>query len=153
MTLEMGSNLCSVLSVAVRRVPAMPASDSPARVVVAGPVVARLDQTLAELAAVVSDCTPVADAARIDRIARLEQLRSATAALQVDSPPTSMDAAPANAATTSEKCPAGTSPSSTAAATADRTPSTSPHPPATATAAAHPIHHEDRRLRRDELDQ
>jgi hypothetical protein len=61
----------------------MPASDSPARVVVAGPVVARLDQTLAELAAVVSDCTPVADAARIDRIARLEQLRATTAALQV----------------------------------------------------------------------
>jgi hypothetical protein len=46
-------------------------------------VVARLDGVLAELAAAVADCTPVADADRIDRIARLEQLRAATAALQV----------------------------------------------------------------------
>jgi hypothetical protein len=46
------------------------------------PVVARLDQVLAELAAVVADCTPVADADRIDGIARLEKLRSVTAALQ-----------------------------------------------------------------------
>jgi hypothetical protein len=46
-------------------------------------MVARLDQVLAELAAAVADCTPVADAARIDRIARLEQLRAATAALQI----------------------------------------------------------------------
>ncbi len=45
-------------------------------------MVERLDEVLAELAAAVADCTPVADAARIDRIARLEQLRAATAALQ-----------------------------------------------------------------------
>jgi Domain of unknown function (DUF222) len=49
----------------------------------ADPVVARLDEVLAELAATVADCTPVADADRIDRIARLEKLRAATAALQV----------------------------------------------------------------------
>jgi hypothetical protein len=46
-------------------------------------VVARLDQVLAELAATVADCTPVVDADRIDRIGRLEKLRSVTAALQV----------------------------------------------------------------------
>ena len=49
----------------------------------ADPVTACLDQIMDELVAVVSDCTPVADAARIDRIARLEQLRATTAALQV----------------------------------------------------------------------
>ena len=49
----------------------------------ADPVTARLDEMLAELVAVVADSTPVADAARIDRIARLEQLRATTAALQV----------------------------------------------------------------------
>lgn len=49
----------------------------------ADPVVSRLDQVLAELAATVEDGTPVADADRIDRIGRLEKLRSVTAALQV----------------------------------------------------------------------
>jgi len=49
----------------------------------ADPVAARLDEILAELEAVVTDNTPVRDAARIDRIARLEKLRAATAALQV----------------------------------------------------------------------
>jgi Domain of unknown function (DUF222) len=49
----------------------------------ADPVVARLDQVLAELAGTVADCTPVVDADRIDRIGRLEKLRSVTAALQV----------------------------------------------------------------------
>ena len=44
---------------------------------------ARLDEILDELVAVVADNTPVRDAARIDRIARLEKLRAATAALQV----------------------------------------------------------------------
>jgi hypothetical protein len=48
----------------------------------ADPVTARLDGILDELVAVVADNTPVRDAARIDRIARLEQLRAATAALQ-----------------------------------------------------------------------
>jgi hypothetical protein len=47
------------------------------------PVTARLDEILDELVAVVADNTPVRDAARIDRIARLEKLRAATAALQV----------------------------------------------------------------------
>jgi hypothetical protein len=54
--------------------PALPPAD---------PVVARLDQMLAELSAVVADCTPAADADPIDRLARLEKLRSVTAALQV----------------------------------------------------------------------
>jgi Domain of unknown function (DUF222) len=54
------------------------ASDPPS----ADAVVARLDEMLAELSAVVADCTPVHDAARIDRIARLEKLRAVTAALQ-----------------------------------------------------------------------
>jgi hypothetical protein len=45
-------------------------------------VTARLDQILEELASVVADNITVADAARIDRIARLEKLRAATAALQ-----------------------------------------------------------------------
>jgi hypothetical protein len=48
----------------------------------ADPVVACLDHMLVELAAAVADCTPVADAHRIDRIGRLEKLRSVTAALQ-----------------------------------------------------------------------
>jgi hypothetical protein len=48
----------------------------------ADPLVARLDGLLAELGAAVADCTAVSDAARIDRIARLEQLRAVTAALQ-----------------------------------------------------------------------
>jgi hypothetical protein len=47
------------------------------------PVTRRLDEILDQLAAVVADNTPVRDAARIDRIARLEKLRAATAALQV----------------------------------------------------------------------
>jgi hypothetical protein len=41
-----------------------------------------LDEVLADLAAAVAESTPVADAVRIDRIARLEKLRAATAALQ-----------------------------------------------------------------------
>jgi hypothetical protein len=49
----------------------------------ADPVTVRLDEILDELEAVVADNTPVRDAARIDRIARLEMLRAATAALQV----------------------------------------------------------------------
>jgi hypothetical protein len=48
----------------------------------ADPLVARLDGLLAELGAAVADCTHASDAARIDRIARLEQLRAVTAALQ-----------------------------------------------------------------------
>ena len=43
---------------------------------------ARLDQMLEEFAAAVADDGTVADAARIDRIARLAKLRAATAALQ-----------------------------------------------------------------------
>ena len=46
-------------------------------------LVARLDEFLAELAGEVADCTPVSDAVRIDRIARLEKLRAVTAALQL----------------------------------------------------------------------
>ena len=46
-------------------------------------VVARLDEILEDLASVVADSTPVPDASRVDRIARLEKLRAATAALQV----------------------------------------------------------------------
>jgi hypothetical protein len=46
------------------------------------PLVARLDGLLAELGAAVADGKPTCDAARIDRIARLEQLRAVTAALQ-----------------------------------------------------------------------
>ena len=42
----------------------------------------RLDEILDELAAVVADSTRASDAARIDRIARLEKLRAVTAALQ-----------------------------------------------------------------------
>jgi Domain of unknown function (DUF222) len=42
----------------------------------------RLDEMLAELAGAVTDGSPTSDAARIDRIARLEKLRAATAALQ-----------------------------------------------------------------------
>ena len=43
----------------------------------------RLDEILDELGTAVADNSPVSDAARIDRIARLEKLRAATAALQV----------------------------------------------------------------------
>jgi hypothetical protein len=49
----------------------------------ADPVTVRLDEILDELVAVVADNTPVRDAARIDRLVRLEKLRAATAALQV----------------------------------------------------------------------
>ena len=49
----------------------------------ADPRTVRLDEILDELVAVVADNTPVPDAARIDRLARLEKLRAATAALQV----------------------------------------------------------------------
>jgi Domain of unknown function (DUF222) len=45
-------------------------------------LVARLDEMLAELADAAADDRPVPDAARIDRIARLEKLRAVTAALQ-----------------------------------------------------------------------
>jgi Domain of unknown function (DUF222) len=45
-------------------------------------LVARLDEMLAELAGAVTDASPTGDAARIDRIARLERLRAVTAALQ-----------------------------------------------------------------------
>jgi hypothetical protein len=49
----------------------------------ADPVTVRLDEILDELVAVVADNTLVRDAARVDRITRLEKLRAATAALQV----------------------------------------------------------------------
>jgi hypothetical protein len=45
-------------------------------------VVARLDEILDELAAIVADGRAVADSSRIDRIARLEKLRAVTAAVQ-----------------------------------------------------------------------
>ena len=45
-------------------------------------LVVRLDEMLADLAAAVADNTAASDAVRIDRIARLEKLRAATAALQ-----------------------------------------------------------------------
>ena len=48
----------------------------------ADPFAARLDEILEELAVVVADISVVTDAARIDRLARLEKLRAATAALQ-----------------------------------------------------------------------
>ena len=46
------------------------------------PVVARLDDLLGELAAVVTDHRPVADADRIDRLDRLERVRAVVAAAQ-----------------------------------------------------------------------
>jgi hypothetical protein len=46
-------------------------------------VTERLDQILDDFASAVADTSPVPDAVRIDRIARLEKLRAATAALQV----------------------------------------------------------------------
>jgi hypothetical protein len=46
-------------------------------------LVARLDEMLDELAGAAADGGTASDAARIDRIARLEKLRAATAALQV----------------------------------------------------------------------
>jgi hypothetical protein len=45
-------------------------------------VTVRLDEILDEFAAVIADSSAVSDAARIDRIARLEKLRAVTAALQ-----------------------------------------------------------------------
>jgi hypothetical protein len=45
-------------------------------------VVARLDGILDDFASAVADASTVSDAVRIDRIARLEKLRAATAALQ-----------------------------------------------------------------------
>ena len=45
-------------------------------------LVVRLDEMLAELADAVAGHSPASDAARIDRIARLEKLRAVTAALQ-----------------------------------------------------------------------
>jgi hypothetical protein len=77
------SNVFSILSVACRSVIGMSAvqvveAEEPAT----DPLVARLDGLLAELGAAVADCTPTCDAARIDRIARLEKLRAVTAALQ-----------------------------------------------------------------------
>jgi hypothetical protein len=49
-------------------------------------LVARLDEMLAELAGAAADSRPAPDAARIDRIARLEKLRAVTAALQAAEP-------------------------------------------------------------------
>ena len=49
----------------------------------ADPLTIRLAQMLDELAAAVPDGSPASDAARIDRIALLERMRAATAALQV----------------------------------------------------------------------
>ena len=48
----------------------------------ADPFSLRLDEILQELAAVVGDSSPVSDAHRIDRLARLEKLRAVTAAVQ-----------------------------------------------------------------------
>ena len=48
----------------------------------ADPVTARLDDLILELAGYVSDGSHAVDGVRIDRIARLEKLRAATAALQ-----------------------------------------------------------------------
>ena len=45
-------------------------------------MVARLDEILDDFASAVADASTVSDAVRIDRIARLEKLRAATAALQ-----------------------------------------------------------------------
>ena len=50
---------------------------------VADAMVVRLDQILDDFASAVADTSTVSDAVRIDRIARLEKLRAATAALQV----------------------------------------------------------------------
>jgi hypothetical protein len=47
------------------------------------PLTVQLDEILDSFAAAVADTTPVADACRIDRLARLEKLRAATAALQI----------------------------------------------------------------------
>ena len=58
------------------------ASEPPASAALA----ARLDQLLEEFAAAVVDNTPVSDAARIDRISRLEKLRAATAGLTKPTP-------------------------------------------------------------------
>src|SRR5215207_7877344 len=73
-------DVCSILSVAFRSLTGMsaleiepPSGDS---------LVVRLDEMLAELAGAVTDASPTGDAARIDRIARLERLRAVTAALQ-----------------------------------------------------------------------
>jgi hypothetical protein len=57
-----------------REVIAPPAADA---------MVARLDEILDDFASAVADTRTVSDAVRIDRIARLEKLRSAAAALQV----------------------------------------------------------------------
>ncbi len=46
------------------------------------PLVARLDEVLAQLSSAVADCSEVANADRTDRIARLEKLQAVTAAVQ-----------------------------------------------------------------------
>jgi hypothetical protein len=46
------------------------------------PLVVRLDEVLEDLATATADSAPASDAARVDRIARLEKLRAVTAALQ-----------------------------------------------------------------------
>jgi hypothetical protein len=77
-------DVCAFLSAAVRSVSGMSElQDHEAIGSAADAVTARLDEILEESAAVDADSTPVADAARIDRIARLERLRAVTAALQV----------------------------------------------------------------------
>jgi hypothetical protein len=75
-----GQNLCSILSVGFHRVADMSAAH--AEPPSADGMVARLDEMLAELADALIDKRPGCDAARIDRIARLEKLRAVTAALQ-----------------------------------------------------------------------
>ena len=67
-------SLSGVSAIQLEPVPDAPSADR---------LVARLDELLAELAGEVADCTPVSDAVRIDRIARLEKLRAVTAALQL----------------------------------------------------------------------
>jgi hypothetical protein len=49
----------------------------------ADPLTVHLDEILDSFAAAVVDATPASAAARIDRIARLEKLRAATAGLQI----------------------------------------------------------------------
>jgi hypothetical protein len=71
------------LSVGVRSVCVMSElQDHEATEPPADAVTVRLDEILEEVAAIVADDSTVLDAARIDRIARLEKLRAATAALQ-----------------------------------------------------------------------
>ena len=68
------------LSAGFRRVTGMSALQS--EPMSSDALVVRLDQMLADLADAVADNSTTSDAARVDRIARLEKLRAVTAALQ-----------------------------------------------------------------------